>query len=203
MRSTLVITALFLLASALATALAAPLAASPGPLRFVPLGFASAQVMLAAAAVVLLRRGLWLRLSLLGAALTAWPLLHSAVDRMPVFVALLGVALFTATWCGGMRLLGWRVVLPDAEEDSYPEPIGQFSLATVMLTTAIFAVFLGWLRTCWGGGAVSTIQLPAVWCAVFLTAQLALVVVAVAVLSSAGFRLVRSGTARLRLEVGG
>lgn len=110
-------------------------------------GLALAQVQLAAASVVLVRRRLVVRVAALVACVLFWSIalagsMHIREAR-ELSLLLLSAALFTGAWCGVWRFLGWRLASPASAQITSVAGQHQFSLATLLLVTTIVAIFAG------------------------------------------------------------
>ena len=113
------------------------------------IGLAIAQVQLAAAATVLLRQRLWLRIISLASCITFWSialaLAASWNSHLQVVFAwqLVAAALVTAAWCGGLYFFGWQVDMANVGEVEVATNSRQFSLATLLFSMTIVAGYLG------------------------------------------------------------
>jgi hypothetical protein len=118
-------------------------------------GLAVAQLQLAAAATVFLRRWLVLRTIALVACLLLWTAVFAEPsDRSwtaVVALIFLTVVLVTAAWCGLLTFGGWRLEMPLTTSGSVVHR-RQFTLATLLIATTIACIYGGlwrWIEFTW------------------------------------------------------
>lgn len=113
------------------------------------IGLAIAQVQLAAAATVLCRRHLWLRLFGLTCCIVFWTIaiataaLWDAHMQLVFAWQLVATGLITSAWCGGLTFLGWQIDASHDPATNVPTNPRQFSLATLLISMTIVGGYCG------------------------------------------------------------